>query len=241
MVKILSIVFLLTTINFSAQNTLNGKVLYKYRVNEEKISGVENQAVLNRFKNSLTKSSEKIRYELIFNNKESSYKLEKKIIQENDNFLNYAILITGGTEEFYLNKENKKKLKKIEFLGERFIINGTMNEEWILTQETKTIGDYICYKATLNQTNKQKNTKIKLPNIDAWYCPEIPLVFGPKGYGNLPGLILELNIGPISYYAAKIKLNPVEKIEIKKPKAGKLISEEEFNDLLIKINTQHTK
>lgn len=239
-IKILVIVFL-SSVNFVAQNTIKGEVLYKYELNEEKIAKTKHQAVLNNFKKNLKQSSEKIRYRLLFNNKESSYKLIENLTSENDKFLNYAILITGGSEEFYLNKENNKRLKSFEFIGEKFIIEGKINDKWVLTQETKMIGKYICYRAVLDQASNQQKAKLKLPKIEAWYCPKIPLMFGPKGYGNLPGLILELSVGPISYLATRIELNPVEKIAIIKPNKGKLVTEEEFDDILIKIDKQRSR
>ncbi|WBX71039.1 hypothetical protein [Tenacibaculum retecalamus] len=79
--------FFLSCINIGAQNTLKGKVLYKYSVNDKDIGKTKNQAVLNKFKNSLKKSSDKISYQLLFNNNESSYKIVKYLVSENDFFL----------------------------------------------------------------------------------------------------------------------------------------------------------
>ena len=64
--------------------------------------------------------------------------------------------------------------------------------------------------------------------VIAWYAPEISLNYGPKGYGNLPGLILELQEGEFKYYAAKITLNPKKKININIPSKGELLTEKEF-------------
>lgn len=238
--KVLLIIFF-NCINIYGQNTSKGKIIYKYTVNEEKFNDDKNQAVVNNFKNSLKKSRDKIKFQLLFNDKEASYKLEKNLNSSSDRFLTYAILITGGTEEFYVNEGTKEQLKKIDFIGENFIIKSKIKSNWILTQETKQIGNYICYRAILNQSNKQKLTKIKLPEINAWYSPKIPLRFGPKGYGNLPGLILKLSIGPISYVATKIELNSNEKVKIIKPKKGKLITEKEFNEILMRIHKQKSK
>jgi GLPGLI family protein len=75
-------------------------------------------------------------------------------------------------------------------------------------------------------------SSVKKIEILAWYCPKIPIPFGPKGYSNLPGLILELKIGPIIYLATKIKLNQKEKMKVRKPTKGKILSEEEFDKML---------
>lgn len=233
--KILILLFLVN-VNLLAQNTTTGKVTYKYNLNEQSFGEIKNQEIVEKFKSSLNRSRDKINYLLTFNEKESSYKIIKFLIPDNEKFLEYATLITGGTEEYYTNIVTKKRLKKIDFIGDKFIISSSIDKKWELTQESKRIGKYFCYKAKLKKSNNVKEAKIKLPEIEAWYCPKIPFRFGPKGYGDLPGLILELTVGPISYKASKIELNPKEEIDIIKPRNGKLISEKEFDNLLTRIN-----
>jgi GLPGLI family protein len=130
-----------------------------------------------------------------------------------------------------MDLKEKVKLKKIDFLGDNFIIENKTKHEWKLTQEQKEIGDFVCFKAILLNNKKL--------DIIAWYSPKIPVNFGPKGYGNLPGLILELSIGPIVYYASKIDLNPFDMIKINKPTNGKKMSEEEFENMLKKFDKNH--
>lgn len=78
---------------------------------------------------------------------------------------------------------------------------------------------------------------IELPSektITAWYTPEIPVNQGPDSYWGLPGLILEVNDGVTTILCTKIAINPKEKIEIKAPKKGKAITQQEFNDIMMK-------
>lgn len=79
--------------------------------------------------------------------------------------------------------------------------------------------------------------QIDLPTettITAWYTPEIPVNQGPENYWGLPGLILEVNDGKTITLCSKIILNPKEKSEIKAPKNGKLISQKEYDETVIK-------
>jgi GLPGLI family protein len=70
----------------------------------------------------------------------------------------------------------------------------------------------------------------------AWYCPSIPLNFGPKGYSGLPGLILELQERNTLFGVQNI--NIAEKnVIIKKPSDGKIVTQEEFDKIASKIPT----
>jgi GLPGLI family protein len=221
------LIFFYSTIN--SQISKLGKITYEYDIQENfKKQNDIDQNIINKFYKNLKESKSGIKYQLIFKDKESNYSLIKSLDSEENKNLKYAILITGGQEEVYIDLENRLVLKKIEMFGENFIVKSTLTKDWIFTQETKNIGGYICYKAVLHNNKPQINK----PDIEAWYSPKIPANFGPKGFGNLPGLILELKVGPIIYFASKIELNLKEKLKINKPTQGKLVTEEEFDEIL---------
>ena len=98
-----------------------------------------------------------------------------------------------------------------------------------ITQKTKTIGNYLCYKAI---DINSKNTKMK---PIAWFTPLIPISFGPKEYSGLPGLILEIEMFNSKIVDTKIVLNPNEEIIIEKPVKGKRITLEEYDDFINKF------
>ncbi|GAK96044.1 hypothetical protein JCM19294_2826 [Nonlabens tegetincola] len=70
--------------------------------------------------------------------------------------------------------------------------------------------------------------------VVAWFTPAIPVQHGPAEYGGLPGLILELNAGETTLLCSKVVMNPAEPEEIKKPKKGEVIKEEDYNELFTK-------
>jgi GLPGLI family protein len=70
--------------------------------------------------------------------------------------------------------------------------------------------------------------------ITAWYTPEIPVNQGPENYWGLPGLILEVNDGKTVILCSKIVLNPKEKAVIKAPVKGKVISQNDFDETVVK-------
>ena len=70
--------------------------------------------------------------------------------------------------------------------------------------------------------------------ITAWYTPEIPVSQGPEGYWGLPGLILEVNDGRTTILCSKIVLNPKDKVEIKAVAKGKVVSQKEYDEAVMK-------
>lgn len=75
---------------------------------------------------------------------------------------------------------------------------------WLIQEEHKMIGDYLCFKATRMKIRGPKNN-IAHP-IVAWFCPELPYAFGPLEYGGLPGLILELQTVNVLFGARKVSI-----------------------------------
>lgn len=89
--------------------------------------------------------------------------------------------------------------------------------------------------------DKQKKTnfmsEMDLPKdliVTAWYTPEIPVNQGPENYWGLPGLILEVNDSKTVILCSKIILNPKNKAEIKASTKGKVISQKDYDELVIK-------
>lgn len=138
------------------------------------------------------------------------------------------------------------------------------NLKWKMESETKQIGGYNCFKATAvrpvsksdirnfrpkdkdekrsaKTESKEKTTnimeEIEIPDnvtVTAWYTPEIPVSQGPENYWALPGLILEANDGKTTILCSKIVLNPKEKVAIKAPTSGKVISQKEYDETVVK-------
>ena len=70
--------------------------------------------------------------------------------------------------------------------------------------------------------------------VTAWYTPEIPVNQGPENYWGLPGLILEVGDGKTVILCSKVVLNAKEKVEIKASTNGKVISQKDYDDTVIK-------
>jgi GLPGLI family protein len=172
--------------------------------------------------------------------------------------------MTGGGGTLYKNVKEKLYAVDKEFMGKEFLVkDSVVNYQWKMEGETRVIGGYNCFKATTvrpasktdfrnfrpkkedpaaakpadgeKKTNFMDNLEMpKDVTITAWYAPEIPVNQGPENYWGLPGLILEINDGKTVILCSKIVLNPKEKTVIKAPVKGKVISQKEYDETVIK-------
>lgn len=125
----------------------------------------------------------------------------------------------------YKNLDERTMVRQQEFFTRKFLIKDKSDEKkWKLTGESKEILGYMCQQATSGDTTDK---------VIAWFTPEIPVSGGPASYGQLPGMILEVeaNEGKMLITASSITLEAVDKKIIAEPKKGKVVTKEEFKKL----------
>ncbi|WP_299547073.1 GLPGLI family protein [Seonamhaeicola sp.] len=94
-------------------------------------------------------------------------------------------------------------------------------------QANKTTGNH---EATTRE--EPKIEAMDMTQIVAWYTPQIPVSHGPLEFSGLPGLILEVSYNGTTVLCSKVVINPKEKIEIKAPDKGKLVSKQEYSQII---------
>ncbi|UGS23697.1 GLPGLI family protein [Flavobacterium channae] len=207
------------------------------------------------FLTTIYSQNNKAIYSVTINNKDeitkSPYNSYYKIAQENSNQFTFQLNFSKDRSEFFImdNLEieyhsyrmvrafsryqgftsitKDKTFIEKEIDNETYILEEKAAYNWSLTTETKKIGNYNCYKAT---TEKTIENKIIVP-ITAWYCPEIAYQFGPNGYGNLPGLIVELQIDNVIYGLKSITFDD-SSIKFKEIDFKKIISKEKYEEII---------
>ncbi len=141
------------------------------------------------FHKKAIEASTKLTPKLLFNEFISAFYLDNA---QNDENITGAAILYLNTPNKIITDIKKKLVLKNNLPGlikkEKYILTDSLITNWTLTNETKTIDSYLCYKATYNHSAKSMQGL-----VTAWYCPELPFSFGPKGYGGLPGLIVELS------------------------------------------------
>ena len=180
-----------------------------------------------------------------FNMQESTFVEEEKIDAISGATDSWGGYFSRG--DLYKNIKKNELTQSQEFYGKRFLVKDKLLKiEWNLGTETKTIGNYTCYKAAamipksdLNwfdfswsdlrqKTDETTQNEEPLIIIEAWYTPQIPIAQGPAEYGGLPGLILEVSAGNTTLLCSEIVLNPKENITITAPEKGENITKNEY-------------
>jgi GLPGLI family protein len=140
--------------------------------------------------------------------------------------MNMTFMVAGGSNSYYTNSIKKDYFKDLS--RDEPLRVGLLQAKWSITQETKKIGKYVCFKAISHRKISKDRPAVK---TTAWFAPVIPVSFGPEKFFGLPGLILEVYYNNISIKATKIFLNPSKKIAIKKPTEGKRMTYEEYEEM----------
>lgn len=212
-----------------------------------------------RMKNSLERT-----YEFTFNKTASIYKQEAQLEQAGGpegpgggrGGMRMMMFGGGASGDYYKNIQTKTSTKENEFSGKKFLVKGDLIAyEWEMEQETKMIGNYLCFKAKTtierqarpdiqigrrsSEEREEQEKKMKelenvmeVISVTAWYTMDIPVSNGPGDYWGLPGLILEVDAGDTKILCTKVVLNPKEKTEISEPKKGKVTTQEEYDQIV---------
>lgn len=259
---IITVFFSLLTYTFCAQNNFQGKAIYKSKRTLDmsrfnKMPEQRKKQMLARMKNHLEKT-----YTLLFKRTSSIFKEDVQLAAPSSGSGSHWGRSTGKGA-IYKDLKSKILIEDIEQFGKRFLISDSLQQnKWQMTAETKKIGNYTCYKATMvtvdraidwrsifrpkknkvkdsTQTVSKKND-IKLLKVTVWYTPQIPISNGPDVYWGLPGLILELNAGRTTMLCTELVLNTKENMVVKQPKKGKKVTREDYNKI-VKIKTAELK
>mgnify|MGYP001596200615 CR=1 FL=1 len=175
-------------------------------------------------------------YTLTFNKEESLYKEEESLAPPS---LGNTIVVMnmGGAGELYKNIKSKRFVKQSDLLGKMFLIQDSLKTtSWKLQGDTKNIGEYICYKATLERAVDSDifSDEASKDTQTVWYTPQIPVSNGPEEFQGLPGLILELSYDSQTILCSKVLLNPTKQVVIKEPSSGTTVTQNEFDAITIK-------
>tara|TARA_B110000046_G_scaffold80973_1_gene89281 strand:+ start:124 stop:960 length:837 start_codon:yes stop_codon:yes gene_type:complete len=191
-------------------------------------------------------------YILDFNSNASFFKEEERLDPNGQgggfNWMQFVTGPEGGS--IYKDLQSKTYINKKELFGKVFLVKDSIApSKWVLTGETKKIGIYNAYKATItkqveerafNFGNRQRDggappepPEMKMRDVvmSAWFTPEIPVSTGPSMYGGLPGLILEVNDDRTTMLCTKVIINPKEKVKVKAPSKGKEVTSLEFEQI----------
>lgn len=235
--KIFILILLLNSTIRTYSQISKGIIGYSVQLTEDQ-EFLKNESIGPLYKTAI-KDAQNLKFTLYFSGQETYFTVSDQLNSDGGNS-DLSKAFSGYTSEVYTNIKENKSLKKSSetiFPKGKYVIEESIQEDWVLKSETKFIDGYECFKAETIQVVKNSKGIFKHP-VTAWYCPKIPIRSGPNGYGNLPGLILELQVRNTVFGATTINLAPDKEPKIEKPFAGKKISMESYNKEIEKITTE---
>ena len=258
-IKNLLLLMIILVSNHIISQDFQGKAYYFSKTSPDmsgwgngQMTDAQKKQISDRMKGMFEKS-----YILTFDKISSIYEEEEVLSAPGKGGFNWWSSFTAGPQ--YKNINDNQFVQDQDFYGRQFLITDSLEKlDWKIGNETKQIGKYLCIKATAVKTvdefdwrsmrgksrknktesqNKSEKTKsitedIEIPktiNVVAWYTPQIPISQGPGEFWGLPGLILEVNADRTTILCSKITLNPQDKIKIKAPEKGRVISRDNYN------------
>ena len=184
------------------------------------------------------------KFELTFGNNQSLWKHVDEDDNNDDmsgNGMQIRMVAPGQNDIVFHDFNIAKKVEQRDMMEKKFIVTDSIRKlNWKLTGETQTLLGHVCQKAVAQRMGKRTqmtmdNGKMErkevtdTANIVAWFTTDIPVPAGPEVQGQLPGLILMLDMynGRVVYKALEIQTK-ADVASIKEPTKGKKVTPDEF-------------
>jgi GLPGLI family protein len=161
----------------------------------------------------------------------------------------------GSNDVLFTDLVAQKTTEQKELFDKTFIVDDSIHRlQWKILGETKTVMNHNCTRAEATRVSKKiamnmDNGTVTRKEIQdtsrivAWFTGEIPVSTGPAEFqGQLPGLILEMNIGDgKQVYAATAIDAKVDLADIKQPSGKKHCTPDEFRQEQTKMMDEMQK
>lgn len=165
--------------------------------------------------------------------------VKRGVMVEEKEFFGKKFLITDSLQQLEWKMEGETKqigkylcfkataLKKVDELDFSAMRPRRRNNDSEKTAEQKKQDSIKAANDPMSQVDVPKEIL-----VTAWYTLDIPINQGPGEYWGLPGLILEINAFRTTMLCSKIVMNPGEKAVIEEPTKGKVVTREEYNEIV---------
>ncbi|HVF95702.1 MAG TPA: GLPGLI family protein [Flavisolibacter sp.] len=197
-------------------------------------------------------------FELLFTPEHSLYQFLPNATDEGGGTFSsggVTIQMRGGANTVtYTDFASGTLIDQREIMEKNFLVTDTLTKlQWKMSEETKPILTFTARKATgttvvqrPRMTMENGEMKREIINdtvkVVAWYTTDVPVPAGPNYAGQLPGLILELDVNNGQSVTKAIEFSPkVATAKIKAPGSGKKLTVAEFNKERDKIMEEMRK
>lgn len=247
--KGITVFFVFFLFTFSYGQDFNGTAYYSSMSNVTTTIGDPNATTQEQkdLNEQIRKAMQK-EFRLDFNKRESLFtEIDKLSTPDGKKGIEVIGIGSNAVGGLYKNIAENRIIESKDGFGKLFLIDDELKQyNWVLEDETRQVGEYLCNKASILIEKKVltdginekgeiiQKEQIITTSIVAWYTRQLPISHGPSEYWGLPGLIIELNTGMLTYICTSIEINNNGLQKIKKPKKGKKITRKEFDVLYMK-------
>ncbi len=172
-------------------------------------------------------------FELTYSQGKSLYQIAPEVEKEEDEenlevgkgyTFNFSKMRRRFSPILFKDFNTAQYTKEQGIFDKKFLIKDQLQtKNWEITGQTKTFGDFTCTMAT---STNEKNQKVSV-----CYTEDIPINEGPDDFYGLPGLVVQVIVGPLEINMSEIKILD-EDTEIHPPTDGKVVTQKEYNDLM---------
>lgn len=190
--------------------------------------------------------SRTMQYELLFTQEHSLWQFLPNAANDDQNTFaggGVVIRMAGGSgDATYVNYAHGSRVDQRELFEKTVVVTDTVTKvQWKLSEETKPILTFTARKATgtsivsrprMTMENGQFKREMVTDTVPvvAWYTTDVPVPAGPDFQGQLPGLVLELDINKGQNVTKAIEFSPrVAVSKIRQPNDGKKMTAAEFS------------
>ncbi len=231
-----------------------GKISYERKINMHRnIPDPQMKSIIPEFRTD--------KFELIFNESVSLY---RSVVDDEapDPFANAG---GGGgarvmnfrmpSTTTYTDIAKQTQYEQRAFFEKEFLIVDSLKQyKWKLSEETKTIANQLCKKATTmitapqmrmrinrageNNTDTAANTPMKPKETElvVWYAENIPVSVGPDNYSGLPGVIMEMDSDNGASVTTAVEVSTkYPKKELVPPTKGEKMTRAQFQENMQKL------
>ncbi|NNK88028.1 MAG: GLPGLI family protein, partial [Flavobacteriaceae bacterium] len=152
-IKTLFLIFGLVLVNAALAQEFQGIATYKsHRQLNIELDSTQMSSDMHQKMMAMMKKQFEKTHTLTFNKEESLYKEEEQLEAPQPAGMQVVMVDTGGSDVLYKNTKEDRYTNQNEVWGKVFLIKDKLGKrDWVLTNETKNIGDYTCYKATMTR------------------------------------------------------------------------------------------
>lgn len=214
--------FTLLMVSFSFLSAQNYRFVYVTvsDLTEKDLQEVTSSVVRKRIEQRLERIKHD-KYELLVSGNKARFSFYKTdILPEN-----YRI----PTKKFYYF--DNKTIEDVTFTDpyKHFYVERPLNfYPWVITEETAVINGYTCYYAYADMSYDDFRGQGEY-TMEAWFCPDFPMQYGPNEYFGLPGVVFVANQKGERYRTVLREIQILDQeLDLEIPTIKKTISDKQY-------------